>query len=175
MRKLTVTRASFWDSPIWETLCTLPAEHLRVFLHLVHGPNSHITGIYRLSIGAIADDAVIEPDLVRRIVDDLADTGWCEYEHPIIWIVGEGNVVDQLGKADWTSNPKWLTAAQRHVEALPNLPIVDRFRRKWDLPATLPDAGRHKDKAAPYRKGIDTLSAEVAQTAPVAVKLGGVA
>jgi len=165
MRRFSLWRQSFWDAPIWLTLRNLPAEHLRVYLHLVHGPSADITGIYRLSVGQIADDTGVDADRVRTAIEEMANTGWCEYEPPIIWIVGHGNVTDQLGKSDWTSNPKWQTAAQRHLDALPALPIVDRFRRRWSLPpaaaATPPHHHGDKDKDAPYRYGTDTLSAEL--------------
>jgi hypothetical protein len=160
MRKFSMWRTSFWDSAIWSTLRHLPAEHIRVYLHLVHGPTGDITGIYRISIGAIADDTDIDADHARAIIGDLADTGWCDYEHPVIWIIGHGNVVDQLGKEDWTSNPKWRTAAIRQLDALPNLAIVDRFRRRWGLPSTLPDLEGDIDKDAGYAKGIDRLSVD---------------
>jgi hypothetical protein len=157
-------RTSFWDSPIWQTLRHLPADHLRVYLHLVHGPAGDITGIYRISVGQIAEDTDVDVDQVRLVIDDLADTGWCDYEHPVVWIVGHGCVIDQLGTADWTANPKWLTAATRHLDALPNLPIVDRFRRRWSLPpaapATPPPHSRDEDKDAGYRYPTDTLSTD---------------
>lgn len=141
MRKFSMFRSTFWDSPIWLSLKKLPVDHLRVFLHLVHGPNCDITGIYRLSVGAIVDDTDVEPDMVRSIIETLANIGWCEFEPPVLWIFGHGNVVDQLGKEDWTANAKWKTAALRQLDALPTLPIVDRFRRRWALPTALPDGG----------------------------------
>lgn len=184
MRKFSMWRSTFWDAPIWHTLRTLSAEHLKVYLHLVHGPAGDITGIYRVSVGAIADDTDVEPDQVRAIIGELASTGWCEYEHPVVWIIGHGNVVDQLGKDDWTQNPKWRTAAIRQLEALPNLPIVDRFRRRWTLPAALPDPTGDQDIDAGYRyptdrvsgaKGIDRVSSADDGPALAWVGLGGAA
>ena len=133
MRKVSVFRPSFWDSPIWQTLRELPREYLAVYLHLVHGPNSEVSGIYRISAGQIAEDCRIDTDQVEAIINDLANTGWCEYERPILWIRGAGNICDMLGSQDWRDNDRWLRHTVRHLSGLPDCAVVRRFRWHWRL------------------------------------------
>jgi hypothetical protein len=120
MRKGSYFAASFWDSPIWQTLkgsareitcgsiCILRMVRTRKF------PGS--TGSRS---DMIAEDIGLDPESSARIVDDLVNIGWCDFEPPIIWIRGAGNICDQLGTRDFRRNERWLTATEKHVERLP--------------------------------------------------------
>lgn len=130
MAKGTLFPRNFWDSPIKDELRQLPAVHLWVFLHLAYGPTAHLSGLYRISIGAIAEETGFEPDEVRKALDDLADLGWCEVEYPLVWIRGAGNINDKLGTTDVRRNAAWVTATSRHLSDLPqNNRLVEAFRR----------------------------------------------
>ena len=121
---------NFWDSPIKDELRHLPAGHLWVFLHLAYGPSAHLSGLYRISVGAIAEDIGMEPDEVRAVIDDLARIGWCDVEYPLVWIRGAGNILDKLGTTDVRKNAAWVTATHRHLLDLPQTNrLVDAFRR----------------------------------------------
>ena len=135
MSKGSFFPVKFWDSPIWETLKTLRDEHLRVYLLLVHGPTSEVSSIYRVSVAQIAEDAGLDPDTVRQVIAELCDTGWCEYEHPVLWIVGAGNINDKLGTKDFRGNASWLRATEKHLDSLPPNRLVDAFRRHHGLVA----------------------------------------
>jgi hypothetical protein len=201
MRKGSYFAASFWDSPIWQTLKGLPGDHLRVYLHLAHGPNSEISGLYRISVGQIAEDTDLDPDQVRSIVDDLVNVGWCDFEPPIIWIRGAGNICDQLGTRDFRRNASWITATERHVERLPLNRVVRAFcefhRISPPEPSGVPEGQgpTHRDKegipapsrhpgdtqVTPSREGADTLPTGCLQGADTQVddseqiRLGGAA
>jgi hypothetical protein len=103
-----------------DVLAKLGAAHLWVYLHLVHGPNNHVTGLYRISPAQIAEDTDLDTDEVRKIISELADTGWCDYEAPLIWIRGIGDINDQLGTTDFKRGEKWLKATMNHISDLPN-------------------------------------------------------
>lgn len=125
----------FWDSPIKDNLWRLPPGHLRVYLHLAFGPTAAVSGIYRISVGAIAEDTGLDPDEVRAAINDLSDLGWCEFEHPLIWIRGTGNILDKLGTTDVRRNQKWVAATLSHLDDLPaHNPLVSAFRRHHELP-----------------------------------------
>lgn len=130
MAKGTLFPRNFWDSPIKDELRYLPAGHLWVFLHLAYGPTAHLSGLYRISVGAIAEDTGLEPDEARKALDDLADLGWVEVEYPLIWIRGAGNILDKLGTTDVRKNAAWVTATNRHLNDLPQSNrLVEAFRR----------------------------------------------
>ncbi|MBK5965237.1 hypothetical protein CCR95_14350, partial [Thiocystis minor] len=120
----------------------LPSGHLRVFLHLAYGPTAHLSGIYRISVPAIAEDVEMEPDEVRLALRDLEKIGWCDVEYPLIWIRGIGNILDKLGTTRLTKNRAWVTSTDRHLSDLPEgHRLVSAFRDFHGLPSDAGEVG----------------------------------
>lgn len=156
MRRSSKFPTAFWDSPIWQTLKGLSADHLRVYLHLVHGPHAEVSGIYRLTPGMIADDIGSDPESVSNILGELADIGWCDWEPPVVWIRGTGNVLDQLETSDLHRNERWVKATRSHLAALPpGNRLVRAFRAHHALDAE--EGEEPEDKGGPVGRPIDRL------------------
>lgn len=156
MRRSSKFPTAFWDSPICSTLHGMSREHLMVYLHLVHGPHAEVSGIYRLTPGMIADDINSDPETVSCILNELTDTGWCDWEPPVIWIRGTGNVLDQLETSDLHRNERWVKATRSHLAALPpGNRLVRAFRACHALDAE--DERELEDKGGPVGKPIDSL------------------
>ncbi len=126
---------AFWDSSLKTELWRFPQGHLRVFLHLAYGPSAHLSGIYRISVPAIAEDVDMDPEDVRLALRDLQAIGWCDVEYPLIWIRGTGNILDKLGTTGLAMNKAWVTSTARHLSDLPESNrLVGAFRGFHDLP-----------------------------------------
>ncbi|WP_043758369.1 hypothetical protein [Imhoffiella purpurea] len=155
---------NFWDSSIKDELWELPAGHFRVFLHLAYGPTAHLSGLYRISVGAIAEDTGLEPDEVRNAIDTLADIGWCDVEYPLVWIRGAGNILDKLGTTGIEKNPAWVKSTRRHLDDLPpSNRLVELFRRYHGL---LREAGGEAPPEAPREAGGEPSSSSCSSSSP---------
>jgi hypothetical protein len=153
MRKGSMFSTKFWDSDLHADLPNCPPGCIWVALHLMHGPGAEVSSIYRISIGQMAEDCHLTADEVRACLTKLVATGWCEYAHPIVWVRGYGNINDKLGTSDFRANPSWVKATQKHLEALPSNPVVERFRAYYfDAPPVGRGEGVHREEG-PCRQG----------------------
>jgi hypothetical protein len=79
---------------------------------------------------------------IRRALGELTASGWVEADGVLVWIRGQLRADPGMS----SDNKRHLVAIQRHVSALPDRPIVRRFRayyHAWfqdDEPDDAPDA-----------------------------------
>ena len=137
MRKGSMFSIKFWDSDLRAALLECRPACIWVAFHLIHGPTAEVSSIYRVSIGQIAEDTGLSQDEVRACIAELCAADWCEYHHPVIWIRGHGNINDKLGTRDFRQNDSWVRATQKHLDAMPDSPLVERFRA-YHWPSPLP-------------------------------------
>jgi hypothetical protein len=157
MRKDHYTTPAKWTREFRQAL-RLSDLHLKVYAYLESAPESHPTGIYFVTLAAIAEMTGEERDTVVKIVDDLERIGLVMWDAAasVVWVpcvCGE--------QYRWTNRPQRKTAedyrlieARKHLDNLPPSRLVNLFRQAWPIftqgeaPTQAPSQGATQ---APYQ------------------------
>ena len=160
MRKEHFTPPAKWTREFRQAL-RLSDAHLKVYTYLESAPESHPTGIYFITLAAIAEMTGEERVTVAKIVDDLERCGLVMWDAvaSVVWVpcvCGE--------QYRWTHRPQRKTGedyrlieARKHLDDLPPSRLVNLFRQAWPIfgeaPTQAPSQGATQ---APYH-GANTI------------------
>ncbi|NCA91206.1 MAG: hypothetical protein EOM92_20600 [Gammaproteobacteria bacterium] len=160
MRKEHFTPPAKWTREFRQAL-RLSDAHLKVYTYLESAPESHPTGIYFITLAAIAEMTGEERVTVAKIVDDLERCGLVMWDAvaSVVWVpcvCGE--------QYRWTHRPQRKTGedyrlieARKHLDDLPPSRLVNLFRQAWPIfgeaPTQAPSQGATQ---APYQ-GANTI------------------
>lgn len=140
MRKDHYTPPAKWTREFRQAL-KLSDAHFKVYAYLESGLESHATGIYFVTLSAIAEMVRDDRDNVARIMGDLEEFGL------ILWDDNADVVYVPCVCAEqfrWTGKAKAdrdyrLIEAKRHLASLPRSNLVELFLSRW--PIFKPDEG----------------------------------
>ena len=115
----------------------LSDAHLKVYAYLESAPESHATGIYFVTLGAVAEMLREERETVAKIVDDLERVNllFWDAEASVVWVpcvCGEQFRWTNRAGRDRSRDFR-LTEARRHLDNLPPSPLADLFRHRWPI------------------------------------------
>ena len=114
----------------------LSDAHLKVYAYMESAPESHPTGIYFITLAAVAEMTGEERDTVAKIVDDLERTGLVMFDSvaSVIWVPCV--CAEQYR---WSQRPTRkhddfrLIEARKHLDNLPPSRLVALFRQAWPI------------------------------------------
>ncbi len=142
MRKDHYSTPSKWTKEFRQAL-KLGDVHFKVYAYLEGGIESHPTGIYFVTLSAIAEMVREDRDLIGPAMEDLEEVGL------IVWDQAADVVYVPCVCAEqyrWGSRSKSdpardfrLIEAKRHISALPATRLVEMFLYRW--PVFAPDQG----------------------------------
>jgi len=136
MRKDHYLPPAKWTRQFRQAL-RLSDVHLKVYAYLESAPESHPTGIYFITLAAIAEMTGEERETVAGIVDDLERIGLVMWDSvaSVVWVpcvCGE--------QYRWTNRPRRKTEedyrlieARKHLDDLPPSRLVNLFRQAWPI------------------------------------------
>ena len=136
MRKDHYLPPAKWTRQFRQAL-RLSDVHLKVYAYLESAPESHPTGIYFITLAAIAEMTGEERETVAGIVDDLERIGLVMWDAAasVVWVpcvCGE--------QYRWTNRPRRKTEedyrlieARKHLDDLPPSRLVNLFRQAWPI------------------------------------------
>ena len=133
MRKDHYTPPSKWTKEYAQAL-KLGDVHFKVYAYCEGGPESHRTGLYFVTLGAIAEMVREERETVQAVLDDLEQVGLAFFdgESGVIWVPSV--CAEQFR---WKGHAKPLdhkvTEAKAHISNLPASPLVARFLAVWPV------------------------------------------
>ena len=157
MRKDHYLPPAKWTRQFRQAL-RLSDVHLKVYAYLESAPESHPTGIYFITLAAIAEMTGEERETVAGIVDDLERIGLAMWDAAasVVWVpcvCGE--------QYRWTNRPRRKTEedyrlieARKHLDDLPPSRLVNLFRQAWPIftPGEAPtQAPTQAPTEAPYQ------------------------
>ena len=155
MRKEHFTPPAKWTREFRQAL-RLSDAHLKVYTYLESAPESHPTGIYFITLAAIAEMTGEERVTVAKIVDDLERCGLVMWDAvaSVVWVpcvCGE--------QYRWTHRPQRKTGedyrlieARKHLDDLPPSRLVNLFRQAWPIFGEAPTQGATQAPTeAPYQ------------------------
>ena len=78
----------FWTGQTGVRMRKQPIETRAVAFYLATAPTSHMTGLYYITIGTIADDLGIATKRVVKALEWLSSDGYCYWDdaHSVIWV-----------------------------------------------------------------------------------------
>ena len=153
MRKEHFTPPAKWTREFRQAL-RLSDAHLKVYTYLESAPESHPTGIYFITLAAIAEMTGEERVTVAKIADDLERCGLVMWDAvaSVVWVpcvCGE--------QYRWTHRPQRKTGedyrlieARKHLDDLPPSRLVNLFRQAWPI-FTPGEAPTQAPTQAPYQ------------------------
>ncbi len=114
----------------------LSDAHLKVYAYLESAPESHPTGIYFITLAAVAEMTGEARETVAKIVDDLERTGLVLWDAvaSVIWVPCV--CAEQYR---WRQRPTRkqddfrLIEARKHLDNLPPSRLVALFRQAWPI------------------------------------------
>jgi hypothetical protein len=136
MRKEHFHPPAKWTREFRQAL-RLSDAHLKVYAYLESAPESHPTGIYFVTLAAVAEMTGEDRETVAKIVDDLERTGLVMFDSvaSVIWVPCV--CAEQYR---WTRRPSRkatedyrLIDARRHLDNLPPSRLVSLFRQAWPI------------------------------------------
>lgn len=136
MRKDHYQPPAKWTREFRQAL-RLSDAHLKVYLYLESAPESHATGIYFVTLGAVAEMLSEERETVAKIVDDLERIGLVMWDSAasVVWVPCV--CAEQYR---WTNRPNRkhehdyrLIEARRHLNSLPTSRLVALFLQAWPI------------------------------------------
>ncbi len=134
MRKEHYFPPAKWTREFRQAL-RLSDVHFKVYLYLESAPESHATGIYFITLGAVAEVLREERETVAKIVFDLERLNliFWDAEASVVWVpcvCQEQFRWSTRANRDRARDFR-LTEARRHLDNLPNSRLVDLFRHRW--------------------------------------------
>ena len=129
MRKEHFTPPAKWTREFRLAL-RLSDVHLKVYAYLESAPESHPTGIYFITLAAIAEMTGEERETVAGIVDDLERIGLVMWDAAasVVWVpcvCGE--------QYRWTHRPRRKTGARRDSKSADSSRRRTGHRRAWPI------------------------------------------
>lgn len=152
MRKDHFTPPAKWTREFRQAL-RLSDAHLKVYAYLESAPESHPTGLYFITLAAVAEMTGEDRETVARIVDDLERIGLVFWDAmaSVIWVPCV--CAEQYR---WTNRPQRktqedyrLVEARRHLDSLPPSHLVLLFNQAWPIFAS--EGATQAPTQAPYQ------------------------
>jgi hypothetical protein len=156
MRKEHLQPPAKWTREFRQAL-RLSDAHFKVYSYLESAPESHPTGLYFITLSAIAEMTGEDREAVAQIVDDLERIGLVMWDAvaSVAWLPCV--CAEQYR---WSNRPQRkpeedyrLIEARKHLESLPPSRLVALFRQSWpifDRPEGATQAPRQAPTQAPY-------------------------
>lgn len=175
MRKDHFSHPAKWTREFRQAL-RLSDAHLKVYAYLESAPESHPTGLYFVTLAAVAEMTGEDREAVARIVDDLERIGLVFWDDvaSVIWVPCV--CAEQYR---WTNRPQRKTQedyrlieARRHLDSLPPSRLVSLFNQAWPIFAS--EGATQAPTQAPYQ-GANTTTCTASpssssKTSPPAAK-----
>lgn len=145
MRKDHFSSPSKWTREFRQAL-KLSDAHFKVYAYLEGGLESHATGIYFVTLSAVAEMVNEDRDFVARIMEELEAAGlifWdakadvvyvpCVCAEQFRWTGRKGKEPERDFR---------VTDGRRHIEGLPKSTLVELFLARW--PIFTPEEGAYQ-------------------------------
>ena len=129
-RQSRLIASRFWTGQTAVRMRKQPNETRVVAFYLVTAPTSHVTGLYTITIGTIADDLGITAGRVVKALQWLSNDGYCRWDddNSVIWVRQMAR--HQIGVSLEARDCR-VTAILAHLREYQHSPLVHEFVRHY--------------------------------------------
>lgn len=109
--------------------------HFIVYSYLEGGLESHRTGIYFITLSAIAEMVRADRDAVESVMDDLSEVGLIHWDpdHSIVWIPCVCAEQFRWNTGTGAERDNKTIEGRKHIASLPKSRLVDLFLANWPV------------------------------------------
>ncbi|WP_295392919.1 hypothetical protein [uncultured Thiodictyon sp.] len=134
-------------------------------LYLVACPHSHMSGIYYLPPGTAAHELCVTADQFLADIAILESEGFARFDSGacVVWVV---TMLRHQISADWKAGDKRMRTILGHLDALPDSPLIEVFRRHYGLSEGASHAPSEGASHAPCHGGPNPLPVPMPSPSP---------
>lgn len=134
MRKDHFSPPSKWTKEFRQAL-KMGHLHFAVYAYLEGAPESHRTGIYFITLSAIAEMVVADRDLAEQAMDDLERVGLIHWDrdHDVVWVPCVCAEQYRWKTSEKSKKDNGTMEGRKHIASLPRSRLVGLFLADWPV------------------------------------------
>jgi hypothetical protein len=133
-RSYGMIRTSTWTDPVFREFRKCSCEAQRLYFYLLSSPSANMLGLYRQTLGSIADDIVCETNSVFDALTELQEKELVRYDkdNNWVWVVDLFAAQVELTKDGVLKpNDNFLKGVLAQLEGMPSIPLKKDFLNRY--------------------------------------------
>ena len=120
---------AFWSDKDFKAIRSLTDRLFKLYIYLHSSPYGNSIGLYRLTIGALADDLVATSDQALEDLKNLEASGLIMYdkEDSFVWVINQVECQITYAKAEGNA----AIGMAKVFRGLPDMPLKQAFGEKY--------------------------------------------
>lgn len=128
-RPYGIVPTATWSDKEFKSIRSLTDRLFKLYIYLHSSPYGNSIGLYRLTIGALADDLGVKSEQVIEDVKNLEASGLIMYdkEDSFVWVINQVHCQIQYAKTEGKAS----IGMARVFRGLPNMALKQAFGEKY--------------------------------------------